>query len=81
MLFLFVCSRSCLSKLRNLGENNRTEDYGCFLEAMCNWGKIGDVFEMVDEWIKASMPKTARNILASYASVSLMFTRFHKLDI
>lgn len=60
-------SRSCLSKLRKM-EENKTEDYGCFLEVMCNWGKIEDVFEMVDEWIKASMPKAVKNILASYAT-------------
>ena len=38
---------------------------------MCNWGKIGDVFEMVDDWIKASMPKPLKNILASYATVTI----------
>jgi hypothetical protein len=69
--FVYIFSRSCLSKLRNYEENDGTEDYLYYLEAMCNWGKIGDVFEMVDDWIKASMPKPLKNILASYATVTI----------
>ena len=69
--FVYIFSRSCLSKLRNYEENDETDDYWCYLEAMCNWNKIGDVFEMVDDWIKASMPKPVKNIVASYATVTI----------
>ena len=42
---------------------------------MCKWGKIGDVFEMVDDWIKASMPKPVKHSMASSATTVIGTTR------
>ncbi|XP_074647754.1 condensin-2 complex subunit G2-like isoform X2 [Tubulanus polymorphus] len=45
-------SRSCLAKLRNFDQSATPTEYGPLLEAMCNWGKAGDVIELFTDWLK-----------------------------
>lgn len=44
-----------LSKLRALSAECIPNDYGTMLESMCKWDKVGDVLEMISDWLAASL--------------------------
>ena len=54
-----MCSRRMLSRLRALSADCVPNDYGTILESMCKWGKIGDVLEMISDWLTASLATEA----------------------
>ena len=49
------CSRRMLSKLRGLSSDSIPNDFGTVLESMCKWGKIGDVLELISDWLADSL--------------------------
>ena len=48
-----------LSRLRALSVDCVPNDYGTILESMCKWGKIGDVLEMISDWLTVSLATEA----------------------
>ncbi|XP_064594781.1 condensin-2 complex subunit G2-like isoform X2 [Liolophura sinensis] len=45
-------SRSCLSRLKDMTDECGSDDYWVLLEAMCNWGKMSELVELITEWLE-----------------------------
>ena len=45
-----------LSKLKSITTDNcQQENYGPMLEAMCKWGKLSDVLELITDWLESAL--------------------------
>ena len=45
-------SRSSLSKLKCLEAACTPDDYGVLINCICNWGRVDDVLEVIEDWLK-----------------------------
>lgn len=57
--YIFVSSCGVLSRLRRMEPGAVPSEYSQLLDCLCRWGQVGDVLELVTDWLTEALPKKA----------------------
>ena len=64
------------AKLRGMTEKNSTEEYGPLIESLCKWKKVGDITELLCDWLSPVLvPKDSSQVrhftISNYLIISI----------